>query len=58
MRQHEKRTSCLPNSTLSSCFSHGLVTSEVMSAAIADISEDVNLHGCESTVAWGTCFLR
>lgn len=53
MRQQEERTCCPIQ-----CFPHGLATSEVISAAIADISEDVNLHECESTVAWGTCFLR
>lgn len=56
MRQQKERTHCLPNLKISSCFSHCLDASEAMSAAIADIFEDVNLHGFEATVTWGTCF--
>lgn len=57
MRQQKERTYYLPNSKISSCFSHCLDASEAMSAAIADIFEDVNLHKYESAVTRGTCFL-
>lgn len=56
MRQQKERTSYLPNSKISSCFSHCLDASEAMSAAIADIFEDVNLHKYQSTETTGDWF--